>query len=198
HPDDASRRKLRSGQRVRVFNDRGSFTAMVEISDRVRPGVAAAVKGHWPKLDGCGTNINATVDERDTDMGGGAVFHDHPFDIQLLPPPLSGHPVMINGYALCPPLAFVHRCDPCQSGIGGRQRPASKTLVRAPGPPGDRDRSKSWRLPATFVLSHLPITASCWNRLVCSGGRSGHTGPRTRLLSSKSPPRRRAGAGGCR
>jgi len=101
---------------------------MVEISDRVRPGGAAAVKGHWPKLDGCGTNINATVDERDTDMGGGAVFHDNRVDIQLLTAPLSGHRVMINGYALCPPLAFVHRCDPCQSGIGEGNAPPRRRL----------------------------------------------------------------------
>ncbi len=83
HPHDAGQRKLHSGQRIRVFNDRGSFTATVEVSDRVRPGVAAATKGHWPKLDG-GSNVNATVDERDTDMGGGAVFHDNRVDIQPL------------------------------------------------------------------------------------------------------------------
>jgi anaerobic selenocysteine-containing dehydrogenase len=82
HPDDAGRRKLRNGQRIRVFNDRGSFTATAEVSDRVRPGVAAAIKGHWPKLDGGGTNVNATVDERDTDMGGGAVFHDNRVEIE--------------------------------------------------------------------------------------------------------------------
>jgi anaerobic selenocysteine-containing dehydrogenase len=82
HPSDALARNLRSGQRIRVFNDRGSFTTAVEISDRVRPGVAATLKGYWPKLDGDGANVNATVDERDTDMGRGAVFHDNRVDVE--------------------------------------------------------------------------------------------------------------------
>ncbi len=67
HPHDAADRRVRDGELVRVFNDRGSF---------------GATKGHWPKLDGGGSNINATVDERDTDMGGGAVFHDNRVDIE--------------------------------------------------------------------------------------------------------------------
>jgi hypothetical protein len=31
--------------------------------------------------DGC-ANVNATVDERDSDMGGGAVFHDNRVEIE--------------------------------------------------------------------------------------------------------------------
>src|SRR5215472_16808323 len=42
---------------------------------------------------------------------------------------------------------------------------AVERACKARGPAWDRDRSKSWRLPATFVSSHLPITSSCWNRL---------------------------------
>ncbi|WP_232667703.1 molybdopterin-containing oxidoreductase family protein [Pseudonocardia sp. TRM90224] len=76
HPTDAAARGISDGQPVRIFNDRGEFTATAEITDRVRPGVVATTKGHWPKLLG-GDGVNATVDERDTDMGGGAVFHDN-------------------------------------------------------------------------------------------------------------------------
>ncbi|WP_283138974.1 molybdopterin-containing oxidoreductase family protein [Rhizohabitans arisaemae] len=83
HPDDASARGLTPGQRVRVFNDRGSFEAEVEISDRVRPGVAASPKGHWPKFSPGGTNVNATVDERTADLGG-AVYHDNRVEIAPL------------------------------------------------------------------------------------------------------------------
>ncbi|WP_119730308.1 molybdopterin-containing oxidoreductase family protein [Thermomonospora amylolytica] len=75
HPDDAAARGVRAGDRVRVHNDRGAFEAVAEVSDDVRPGVAATVKGRWPKLSG-GANANALVTERDSDMGGGAVFHD--------------------------------------------------------------------------------------------------------------------------
>lgn len=101
HPDDAGRRNLRHGQHVRVFNDRGSFTATLEVSDRVRPGVAAATKGHWPKLDGGGANVNATVDERDTDMGGGAVFHDNRVDAE--PITKGGHPAPTRSTGGTPP-----------------------------------------------------------------------------------------------
>ena len=38
--------------------------------------MAATTKGHWPKLLAGGENINAATEERDADLGGGAVFHD--------------------------------------------------------------------------------------------------------------------------
>jgi anaerobic selenocysteine-containing dehydrogenase len=75
HPADAAARELADGAAVRVFNDRGGFEAVAEVSDRVRPGVVATTKGHWAKFTG-GANANATVDERDSDVGGGAVYHD--------------------------------------------------------------------------------------------------------------------------
>ncbi|ADG90014.1 molybdopterin oxidoreductase [Thermobispora bispora] len=78
---DAKPRGLVDGQLARVFNRNGEFTAYVEITDRVRPGVVAAPKGHWPKLSPGGANPNAVVDERDADMGKGAVFHDNFVDI---------------------------------------------------------------------------------------------------------------------
>jgi anaerobic selenocysteine-containing dehydrogenase len=81
HPDDAAARGLRPGQPVRVFNDRGAFRATVEVTDRVRPGVAATTKGRWPRLVEGAATVNATVDERDSDMGGGAVFHDNRVEV---------------------------------------------------------------------------------------------------------------------
>ena len=81
HPEDAAPRGLRTGDEARVFNARGEFTATVEVSDRVRPGVIASTKGHWLKHVRGGANINATVDERDADMGGGAVFHDNRVEV---------------------------------------------------------------------------------------------------------------------
>jgi anaerobic selenocysteine-containing dehydrogenase len=83
HPDDAAARGIADGQRVRVANDRGALEAVAEVDDSVRPGVAATTKGHWPKLSG-GANANALVDERDSDMGGGAVFHDTRVQITAL------------------------------------------------------------------------------------------------------------------
>jgi anaerobic selenocysteine-containing dehydrogenase len=77
HPDDAAPRQIAEGDEVRVGNARGSFLAVAEVSDRVRPGVVASAKGRWPRDSKEGTTVNATVDERDSDMGGGAVYHDN-------------------------------------------------------------------------------------------------------------------------
>ena len=38
HPDDAAPRGIANGDRVRVFNDRGSYTLKAAVSDRARPG----------------------------------------------------------------------------------------------------------------------------------------------------------------
>ena len=71
HPDDAARDGLAEGDRVLVANQLGSFTALLQVHDSARPGTAVASKGWWT-LD-----LNATVDERDSDMAQGAVFHDN-------------------------------------------------------------------------------------------------------------------------
>jgi anaerobic selenocysteine-containing dehydrogenase len=84
HPDDAQSRGLQTGDEARVFNARGEFIALVEVSDRVRPGVIASTKGHWLKHVRGGANANATVDERDADMGRGAVFHDNRVEVEAV------------------------------------------------------------------------------------------------------------------
>jgi anaerobic selenocysteine-containing dehydrogenase len=81
HPEDARRRGIASGDEVRVFNLRGGFLAVADVSDKVRPGVVASTKGRWPGSVKGGATVNATVDERDSDMGGGAVFHDNRVEV---------------------------------------------------------------------------------------------------------------------
>jgi anaerobic selenocysteine-containing dehydrogenase len=77
HPDDAAPRQIATGDEVRVANARGAFFAVADVSDHIRPGVVASTKGRWPGFSKEGATINATVDERDSDMGGGAVYHDN-------------------------------------------------------------------------------------------------------------------------
>jgi anaerobic selenocysteine-containing dehydrogenase len=77
HPDDAVPLQIAAGDEVRVANARGAFLAVADVSDRIRPGVVASTKGRWPGCSKEGATINATVDERDSDMGGGAVYHDN-------------------------------------------------------------------------------------------------------------------------
>lgn len=71
HPDDADRDGFVSGEIVVVSNSRGRFEAALEVSDRARPGLAVTEKGWW------GMGVNNTVEERDSDMGRGAVYHDN-------------------------------------------------------------------------------------------------------------------------
>lgn len=47
HPDDATARGLRNGDVARLFNDRGSCLAGVEISDQLIPGVVQLATGAW-------------------------------------------------------------------------------------------------------------------------------------------------------
>jgi anaerobic selenocysteine-containing dehydrogenase len=82
HPDDAAPRQIVSGDDVRIANARGSFVAIADVSDRIRPGVVATPKGRWPRDAKGGTTVNATVDERDSDMGGGAVYHDNRVQVE--------------------------------------------------------------------------------------------------------------------
>src|SRR5215207_6076166 len=76
HPDDAAARGLADGDDIEVGNERGSFRARLVVGATARRGVAATTKGHWPKLLAGGANVNAVTEERDADLGGGAVFHD--------------------------------------------------------------------------------------------------------------------------
>ena len=84
NPEDATLRGLSEGDVARIFNDRGAFEAEIIVSDVVQPGVAASTKGYWPKILGQKANLNLTVAERDSDMAGGAVFHDNRVEVELI------------------------------------------------------------------------------------------------------------------
>ncbi|MDH3752503.1 MAG: molybdopterin-dependent oxidoreductase [Acidimicrobiia bacterium] len=84
NPTDAAARGLRENDVVEVHNSRGSFQAALRVDDRARPGVAVSTKGGWPRHNG-GANPNATVLERDADMGAGAIFHDNVVDVCPVP-----------------------------------------------------------------------------------------------------------------
>jgi anaerobic selenocysteine-containing dehydrogenase len=76
HPDDARVRGIRSGDRVRIFNDRGSFTVQAAVSDRTRPGVVVAPSVWWKKLSPDGRNANEVTSQALADMGGAATYYD--------------------------------------------------------------------------------------------------------------------------
>ncbi|BDC52563.1 molybdopterin containing oxidoreductase [Bryobacterales bacterium F-183] len=76
HTADAEARQIRTGDVVRLFNDRGSVTLRAEVDGVVGPGVLYAPSVRWPKLSpGSGGGINTLTSDRLTDMGGGATFY---------------------------------------------------------------------------------------------------------------------------
>ena len=84
HADDAERRGIAAGQRVRIHNDRGAFTAEAVVTDRVRPGVVSAPSVWWGKLTDDKKNANQTTSQAVTDLGGGATFYDNLVEVDAL------------------------------------------------------------------------------------------------------------------
>jgi len=76
HPNDASLRGIADGERVRIFNDRGSFTATARVGERAREGVVVAPSVWWQKLSPDGRNANAVTSQALTDLGRAATFYD--------------------------------------------------------------------------------------------------------------------------
>ena len=75
HREDAAPRGIENGDRVRVFNDRGSCLLTAEVNGAVRQGVVRAPSVRWNKLSSSGYNANALTSDRLTDFGGGPVFY---------------------------------------------------------------------------------------------------------------------------
>jgi len=75
HALDASSRGIESGDRVRVFNDRGSLLLRALVDQSVGAGVTRAPSVRWNKRSGDGRNANALTPDRLTDMGGGPAFY---------------------------------------------------------------------------------------------------------------------------
>jgi anaerobic selenocysteine-containing dehydrogenase len=74
HPVDAGSRGVAEGDRVRVFNDRGSLELVATLNASLPAGVVAA-RLDWAKLHPEHVNINVLTSERLTDIGGGATFY---------------------------------------------------------------------------------------------------------------------------
>ena len=84
HPGDASPRAIATGDRVRIFNDRGSFTATARVTDRARPGVVVSPSIWWKKLAPDGANANAVTSQALTDFGRAATFYDCLVEVERL------------------------------------------------------------------------------------------------------------------
>lgn len=76
HPDDAAARGIASGDKVRVFNERGALVLTARVTDRARAGVVVALSVWWRKLSPDGTNANMVTGQALTDLGRAATFYD--------------------------------------------------------------------------------------------------------------------------
>jgi anaerobic selenocysteine-containing dehydrogenase len=84
NPEDARPRAIATGDRVRIFNDRGSFTATARVTGRARPGVAVSPSIWWKKLAPDGANANAVTSQALTDFGRAATFYDCLVEVERL------------------------------------------------------------------------------------------------------------------
>jgi anaerobic selenocysteine-containing dehydrogenase len=75
HPEDARALGLVDGELVRLSNETGEIALRLSVSDAVAPGVALAHKGHWPKLEDAGVNVNALNPGVRSDMGESTSVH---------------------------------------------------------------------------------------------------------------------------
>lgn len=72
HPDDMARLHLSAQDRVRVFNESGHTTMLVQPSLVARPGVVVSYAVQW---NGEGTNVNQLTTSTLSDAGGGGTFY---------------------------------------------------------------------------------------------------------------------------
>ncbi|MEP7271425.1 MAG: molybdopterin oxidoreductase family protein, partial [Acidobacteriota bacterium] len=82
HPEDALSRGLVEGDKVRIFNDRGSFQAKLRVSEKARTGVVVALSIWWKKLSPDGRNANEVTSQALTDLGRAATFYDVLVEVQ--------------------------------------------------------------------------------------------------------------------
>ncbi|MBA2681710.1 MAG: molybdopterin oxidoreductase family protein [Ktedonobacteraceae bacterium] len=85
HPDDAAARNIRSGQLVRVSNERGWCRLVADVTEDVRAGVLATATVWWPKYSPDQRNVNWTTSDRLADFNGGSTFYTNLVSVESIP-----------------------------------------------------------------------------------------------------------------
>jgi anaerobic selenocysteine-containing dehydrogenase len=81
HPDDAAKRGIRDGQRIRVFNDRGALKLEARLDNGLKAGCVCVTNGWWMSEGGA---VNVCSAARETDMGYGAAFHEVRVEVEVV------------------------------------------------------------------------------------------------------------------
>jgi anaerobic selenocysteine-containing dehydrogenase len=84
HPQDAAARRLTDGAMVRVWNDLGEVHLRLRVSENVRPGVVASLKGAWLRTSDNGQTVSALVPPHYADLCEGACFNDTRVEVAKL------------------------------------------------------------------------------------------------------------------
>ena len=58
NPLDASERSIKDGDKVQVFNDRGTVEIVAKVTPRIMPGVVSMGQGAWHDADMSGDRID--------------------------------------------------------------------------------------------------------------------------------------------
>jgi len=85
HPQDAQLRNIPDGALVRVFNSRGHYHCVANVSERARPGVVIGLGVWWRKLGSRGTNLNELTHQKLTDLGRAPTFYDCAVQVENAP-----------------------------------------------------------------------------------------------------------------
>ena len=87
-PVDATARGIGDGDRVRVWNDRGSLDVVARVPSaeerRVRPGVVSVPFGWVGDRTVDGRTVNGLTSDRAADHGGGVAFYDTLVDVRKI------------------------------------------------------------------------------------------------------------------
>jgi len=75
NPADAQSRSINDGDTVKVFNDRGAFEGVAQVSDDVNAGVCVATLGYWRQLNNGTVNITSSAEFGE--MGHCPTFFDN-------------------------------------------------------------------------------------------------------------------------
>ncbi|MCP4267893.1 MAG: hypothetical protein GY777_20375 [Candidatus Brocadiaceae bacterium] len=80
--NDAQKRGISNGDKVRVFNERGECTLWTSVCEYVKEGVAINKGIWWNSLSPGGCNSNQTTPDRLADMGGGSTYNTNLVQIE--------------------------------------------------------------------------------------------------------------------
>lgn len=73
---NADERNINNGDKVKVFNERGSYQGLVKVTDDVNPGIIVSTLGYWRQLNEEGT-VNSISSAEFANMGNAPTFSDN-------------------------------------------------------------------------------------------------------------------------